>query len=623
MNELAPSEITPTSKIKSDIAKPKVGDWFWVTTGERRWFACVTHIGTNYVKVESPGHSEERIHANEFRNRCEFEPDPNGHILKMTQKCHTKLNRLTGEIQQLTSELGLANVSLTEGVSALATQTGNGAVKEYQTALALAKDKTLPDLFREVRDTSDNLKTWLSATTVPLRAQIEGFSGLIKSVENRIFNVELYAGLVETVALIADGKEAPIGEKVRLMQRRAYMDEECLAEYQTGGMDFDGIEEFDAWMAKPENYTRILPLPRCVIAFRVRRNDKEREGITFHDYINIIGMEQADKSTFLYLRNGEKLYRLQTQIDFGAKLFPDIETAFLDSQCLYAEAFCDRVQSVISEHQYLGMVEDEKRKEAELAELLKNTPEDEHWKHGHVYNKSKKYSKFTPDNVLFDDIEEFLKEKVDAHNRLVVVLQGLMDRSPVFHPHPKYSLWKGDDFNAAIELIHDDSRALVSGTAPDFEVFRRELNKSLCEGCVTVGQEDGWEKFEAEKECRRRDSDYRNRDNHYRPTRYRPYGNPGPGRVATVASYGKRSGRCTYKWQRERQTYSRYRVSDDPIECSITLDALDVLNVSAYKPGMFKQFFADPRTRANYLQWAPLLLAAEEYHAGRISGRRK
>jgi len=41
-----------------------------------------------------------------------------------------------------------------------------------------------------------------------------------------------------------------------------------------------------------------------------------------------------------------------------------------------------------------------------------------------------------------------------------------------------------------------------------------------------------------------------------------------------------------------------------------------LFNVSAYKIGDYKQFFLDPRTRAEYLRWAPMLLAAEEYHAG-------
>lgn len=40
------------------------------------------------------------------------------------------------------------------------------------------------------------------------------------------------------------------------------------------------------------------------------------------------------------------------------------------------------------------------------------------------------------------------------------------------------------------------------------------------------------------------------------------------------------------------------------------------MNIDAYTSGDFRLFFNDPRTRADYLQWAPLLLEAEEYHAG-------
>lgn len=241
-------------------------------------------------------------------------------------------------------------------------------------------------------------------------------------------------------------------------------------------------------------------------------------------------------------------------------------------------------------------------------------------RHGsYVHNDSKDYILFSPDHVMFDDIEAFVKDKIDEHNRLVVVLQGLMDRSPVFHPHPKYSLWKHDDFEAAFELIYDDSRALVSGSAPDFEAFRKKLNASLCDGCVTVGQDDVWERGEAVKECNRRDGDWRDKS-HYRPKRYRPYGNPGPGMIATVVKCAKRTRKCTYEWGRERQTYVPFE-NRGRIPCSITVDPSELINIDAYRPGMFKQFFADPRTRANYLQWAPLLLTAEEYHAGNKSGK--
>ncbi len=42
-----------------------------------------------------------------------------------------------------------------------------------------------------------------------------------------------------------------------------------------------------------------------------------------------------------------------------------------------------------------------------------------------------------------------------------------------------------------------------------------------------------------------------------------------------------------------------------------------LFNVDAYTPGDYKQFFEDPRTRAEYLKWAPFLLTAEDYHAGK------
>jgi len=38
-----------------------------------------------------------------------------------------------------------------------------------------------------------------------------------------------------------------------------------------------------------------------------------------------------------------------------------------------------------------------------------------------------------------------------------------------------------------------------------------------------------------------------------------------------------------------------------------------LLNVDAYVPGDYRQFYLDPRTRQQYLQWAPLLLAAEDF----------
>lgn len=617
----------PSPKTDSVSAKPKVGEWYWVTYEEKKpRLYCIVYVGTNYVKIEAPGRREDRIHFKDFSAQCKFEPNPQQHIDKKVTHYKRELDRLTAEIKELTTTLGLSSVALPEGqtaVASLAVRNGD-AVNEYKHALVLAKETTLPELFKQIKDTSASLAVWLSASIIPLEAQSESFQPLIKTIESRIFNVELYAGLVETIELITDGKPAAIGEPVHLFQRRAYMDEECLANYECGGMDFDGIPGFDAWLVRPDNRDRILPFQRCLLAFQVRRHVKEREAINISDFIAIHTQEQQDKATFLYMRNGERVYRLQTAIDFGARLFPDLGAAEIGTEKMYAQMYDDRVEKVISAAAYDVMVKHEQEEEARIKQLKKTTPKDDWFKtfgSGWIYKESDKYEEFTPDSVYYDDIEKHVQAQIEAHNRLVIVLQGIMDRSPVFHPHPKFSLWKEEDFSAAFKLVYDDSRALTAGNRPDFEVFRKSLNASLDTGCVTVGQQDFWELAEGARESARLDNDWRTKT-HYRPTRFKPCGNPGPGSLATVENYQKRAGKCTFKWDRHRQTYQRnyWDKKPDLIPCSLTVPADKLLNVSAYKPGQFKQFFNDPRTRADYLTWAPYLLAAEEYHAGNKDG---
>jgi hypothetical protein len=185
----------------------------------------------------------------------------------------------------------------------------------------------------------------------------------------------------------------------------------------------------------------------------------------------------------------------------------------------------------------------------------------------------------------------------------------------VFHPHPPWQLWTAEGFESALRLVYDDSRALTPGEAPDFETYRARLNASLRVGSITVGQDVLWELHEGEREAKRLDNDWRTRTK-YRPKTFRPYGNPGPGVLAPLAGFSKRSGTCTWKWTR-RRLRGTWRGDGERIPCSFSAPAAEVLNVDAYQPGDFHQFFDDPRTRADYLRWAPLLLVAEDFKAGK------
>lgn len=633
------SEVLP-----DDRPGVEVGQWYWVKEDRDRWFGCVVHVGSNYAELHGLGrdsHYVARVHFDEFWERCEKEPDPDGVIDRNVARCRGEVDRLLDRVKELTARLGVGHrAELASGseTQALVRVTSDQPVEEYKAALIRAQKEELPDLFKKIRDANEDLAEWMSARVVPMKARAKDLEGAIGSIEERIFSVELYAGLVEQVTRVRDGEPAPIGEKIRLMQRRHYMDEECLANYEAGGMEFKNIGGFDRWLARKDNLDRILPFPRCVVAFRVRRNRKEREMVDLSDYFRIADEEKADRTTFLYLRNGGRLYRLRTGIEFDEKLFPDMDGSKLTGK-LYGRKFAARVDELITENEYLSMLEEHEREVAEWKKRKKaydaaiRSPEarakakekglkkpddscvDATWPGFQPFDHTlRDYHPFDRSSVYYDDIMKKVQDDIRAHNRIGLILQGLLDRSPVFHPHPPWQIWTDAGFRQALELVYDESRALTAGEKPDFEAYRARLNASLKEGSVTVGQEDSWELAEGEKESRRLDRDWRTRTS-YRPERFRPYGDPGPGKIARVARYQPVARRCTFEWERERQT-RRDDGPEGPVRVTFTVDASRILNVDAYVPGDFKQFFNDPRTRAEYLRWAPLLLEAEEYHAG-------
>ena len=595
--------MTPGKVLTSHDADPKAP-----------YFACVVHIGCNFVKLQPPGKhaSSERIHLDEFWERVRYEPDPDGVIRQHTTHYKAEVKKLLARVQAVTAALAVGpSRELRAGgeTAALSLRQSDQSMDDYGKALVTAKKDLLPELFQEIKNTNAALATWMLAPAIPLRAEAASHESVIEQIDDRIFSVELYAGLVEKVERVRDGEPAAMGDKIHIMQRQCYMDEECLAQYETGGMDYKGIEDFDAWLAREDNLRRLLPHPRTVVSFRVRRDPKEREMVNIEDYFRIVSERELDKATYLYIRNGDELWRLRTAIEFGTRLFPDMARGPLRGK-LWAkrdfgsDRFRDEENPIITENEYQAIVKEWKAE-------YKKTPQKEKW---HLRTDPRReYEPYDQSSVYADDIGQKIGRQHRDQNRIALILQGLLDRSPVFHPHPPWQIWTEEGYQAAFELEYDEARALVAGERPDFEAFRTRCNLALRPGAVTVGQEKAWLRYEGRKESARMDRDWRVKG-HYRPKEHRPHGNPGPGTLAKVSEWSARSKKVGYAWHRQRQDW---RTEDKgPIRTTFACGADKVLCVDGYKPGDFKIFFNDPRTRQEYLKWAPLLLEAEEYHAG-------
>lgn len=680
-------EETNQTTIEHEWQPPKLGSWWWVKgtfykmVGKYSYaydendehiyetqLACVTDLGSNYGEVSTPQKSHARIHFDKWDEFCEFEPDPHAHLQRKITGHQDRVRELLHEIQRVTAQLGIVNRdsiadTSAESSQALAAVSSAKNVNDHKKALIQAKDKTLPDLFKLVKEEHEQMAVWMEAELLPHEAELTRMKGLTGQIKDRLFTVELYAGLSENVTQIVDGKPADNDTPIHLLQERHYMDEECLINYQAGGMNFASIGEFDRWLAKPEHRARLLPHERCVVAFRVRRYDRKNdfEGGSISEFIRFIFDDMyerdANKWTFLYIRNGEQLYRMDTSIEFGAELFPDIDQDLLfndqaawiespgnldqprsQSSYEHAWAYYHEKRRILAQRLWAwkraGEPHDPWTLDARAVEKIKaidptyfDHPNPDYHKREHRkpgshpfggnYPEPPKYEPLTKDSVHYDDAMGKISDAAKEHNRVAVVLQGLLDRSPVFQPHPPWRLWTAEGFSRAIRLVYDATRVITTGReAPDFEAYRAQLNQSLKSGSITVGQQEVWEHIEAEKYNKRLDRKYDRHGNGRERERYSPYGNPGPGRLATVKMM-KRGGGLLYTWVRSRKTPRSWHDGSFPTQVVIPMNK--VLNVSAYTRGDFRMFFDDPRTRANYIKWAPYLLAAEDYASGKIT----
>lgn len=626
--------IHETSALPSDGGFIK-GQWYWVATKARwddepigtkkgdkyEWLGCVSEVGTNYVELQAPhsenGYNNVRVHFDKAHKKLRPEIDAETVIRESVDRHRYRIDGILNEIRELTARLGFRQDRLSapnEPGTALAVVSGVTNVKRYEVDLRKAKDKTLPDLFKAIQNETKELNRWMLAATMPLRIEAAGLEDVIGEIDGRIFNISLYAGLTEEVVRCRKGETAPATEKLHVLQRRLYMDEECLLNYSAGGMEFNNIEEFDEWIAKPENCDRILPFARSIVSMRVRRHDKEREsyGSLWRAYVNV-RLAKLDKLTFLYIRNGDQVWRLSCDQDFGEMLFPNADF-YGGGRALMIKPGFGRVEEFMPVSEYEVRVAEAQARAKELAAWRKAHPKkgwmDEPYelRNDHGF-RAHEWEPFDSSSVYFDDAGARIKAQIDSYNRIVLILQGLFDRSPVLHPHPPVNLWRPDHMEQHVKLVYD-ALTLYAGEKPDFEAYRTRLNASIAVDSLLTGQRYYWMAVEATKEnqARRR----RGGSRYYGDalTHFEPYGNPGPEAVCRPAAWHARSKKALFAWQREASWRSGYRFR----QSKMLVPASDMLNVSAYVPGDYKQFFRDPRTREEYLKWAPLLLAAEDWY---------
>lgn len=563
--------------IENQLDEIEVGQWYWVKLkdyGEKestKKLCCVKEIGSNYVQVETyytrwseynkkteDGHSSWKISFEEFNEISQLELDWQGYFNNRAQNIQEQIKQKTELLISEGKKLCLiVPKKESDDSSTLLPSTVIVNPIKYKTDLVAFQENRMPEIQKEIQALSVDFAMTAKNMGLSAMNKLEFVKSKLNIVEDKIFTIELYAGIHENIKQIANGDPGSIDEKITIRQQMLFMDEETLIDFNRGGMDYQRLGDFDKWIVKPENLSRILPEQKGVVAFQVRRNRKERGPInSFWEVFERVYEEMKDMKTYLLIRNGEKVYRIATAIDFSPRLIP--------------------LENEIGDAQF--------RKSADR------------W---FSYGDKNGDEIITPDDLNYDYHVGLLNDIIKKYNKIFIFIQGLLDRSEVFHPHLVIKLGQTESLMRWINIIRDEEKGLPNNTIT-YEGYRDQLNKSLCKGKFVYSI---W--FPEDYGRYRSFSDHQVYSYKESQVIHRP-------EICEVEWINKDKSSIQIKWEAETDwCYSNKR---NIITRHLKIPTKEVFNVTDYSPGDFKMFLCDRSLKGQYLEWAPQLLSAEEYH---------
>lgn len=296
---------------------------------------------------------------------------------------------------------------------------------------ALAKQESARKAIEAKKRELDEMLRTMNAELAPLQEKLA-------RLEEGIFAVNLYLGRDEEIIPVREGERAPGAEQIVLRQMVLYMDEESVISAADNGIDFRDINLFIDWLnASEQNIEQLIPEKKAIVAIKPRRVSK-RSGYT--DPFTAAAEDEANKRTFWLVRNGQSLWLTTTEFAVGTRVIPTTNE--------FTDLFVTR-------DRFTG-------------EATRLQPGSEQWL------KAEKHADATSRHYM----------------KVALLLQGLVDRTKVFHPLPKPDvsfLDQADYDDGYIRLLADAELALTTGRQPFFE-WLRERNSRLSDGMRIVGQ---------------------------------------------------------------------------------------------------------------------------------------
>ena len=464
-----------------------------------------------------------------------------------------EVERLTAEAHAMAASGGAA-----EGESQALVPVGDRKLAAPGLKAQLAKTRAMTlKKQQQMQKAAKNLESLMASKVQALQAAMAPLQQMVAQATEMIWTVNLYLGRDEEIVMLRDGKPAPVGTTLSVRQAVLAADEESMVSAEEGGIDAQKIDEFDEWLlASPAHLQQVLPEEKGVVVFMPRRQRKE-----YGNAFEQASMDQANQQSYWLIRNGERLYRMKTDFNVGNTLVPKSDE--------FVKFFVERSFN-FETHEY------------ETVQLQ-------------------------PGSYAWIKAEEHSDARRRHHMRAALILQGLIDRTPVFHPLPPggLNLLKIDDYEAGkVRVIMDAENLLGEGTEP-FKDWLKRLNGELTLGMRITGNFQGV----AWREANRRERDYT------RHSRISPGG-------ASVPESGKLyqieeklpHGNLRFRYERTDEIWDQrnweVRKSEKRASCLISPSDEFILPFDLVTIQEMQHYLQLRTERHNYVEMVPLLKSA-------------
>lgn len=428
---------------------------------------------------------QNEFQCNEEALWIHFEYEPNGADLRdqeikelLTEA--RKFVEVSNELSKNEDPLGLANklpeISKVKFLSSADDNDDESDENDENTSTALIYQPSEPMGVRAAKLRSDITKRKNSiakfAKAVKLRHQrIEALrkeqknaleaalriQSLMAIAEEVILTINVYLGNGEEVVIIKEGDPAPPQQKISVRQRTLYADEETALDPKDGGLDFQQLDKFDNWIKQPKNLQQVLPETKGIVAIKPRRSDKDYGG----DPWSNSERNRENKRTYFLIRNGDNLYRVTTSVGVGKTIFPTRN---------------------------------------EFDEIFFRNDRD--WK-TNVTTKIK----MRPGTSEFAQALETANSEQRRYGRILLFMQGLLDRSKIFHPlvDEDINLMSQKESGNYIHYVYDAEMLLPTGRL-GFDKWLQSINNLLEVGHRIVGTFSGYGQrglYSSQGDCKR------------------------------------------------------------------------------------------------------------------------